>query len=221
MYQNDFGPMNYGGVGVGWMPTLLAYQSNVKDTLFCPTAPTNNIPAANLTAANPPGATTFAWFTTSLASSSSYSLNGWLYLAGDPAKPSAARYSGLQTSIGAAGLFNKQDNIKHSSETPVFGDGVWTEAWPDASDSWLPYNLFSGTGTSGIVGQQMGRFTISRHGISNPAGAPQAATVGQLFPGGINLSMSDGHVEFAKLDSLWSQYYWNAVSSPGKRPGGP
>jgi prepilin-type processing-associated H-X9-DG protein len=38
------------------------------------------------------------------------------------------------------------------------------------------------------------------------------------YVGGINLGLADGHVEYAKLDSLWSQYYWHALSVPQKRP---
>jgi prepilin-type processing-associated H-X9-DG protein len=42
-------------------------------------------------------------------------------------------------------------------------------------------------------------------------------SVKPLWNGGVNLSFADGHVEFSKLDDLWS-YYWNATVAPGARP---
>jgi prepilin-type processing-associated H-X9-DG protein len=37
------------------------------------------------------------------------------------------------------------------------------------------------------------------------------------LPGGINVACCDGHVEYCKLNNLWS-YYWNAISSPKAMP---
>jgi hypothetical protein len=31
------------------------------------------------------------------------------------------------------------------------------------------------------------------------------------------MALADGHVEFAKLDSLWLNYNWHALSVPKKR----
>src|SRR5580704_5180712 len=43
MYQNDFGPMNY-GQNV-WIQSLIAYQGNVNQIRCCPVADTNNLPS--------------------------------------------------------------------------------------------------------------------------------------------------------------------------------
>jgi len=38
-----------------------------------------------------------------------------------------------------------------------------------------------------------------------------------LWNGGVNLSFADAHVEFSRLEDLWS-YYWNMTVAPGPRP---
>jgi prepilin-type processing-associated H-X9-DG protein len=35
-----------------------------------------------------------------------------------------------------------------------------------------------------------------------------------VFPGGINMSLADGHVEYTNLNNLWPNYYWHALSVP-------
>ncbi len=61
-----------------------------------------------------------------------------------------------------------------------------------------------------MIGTEMGRAMILRHG-GKPA-QPDADTGGdwQSLPpkGGINLGMTDGHVEFATLSAL-RNYYWH------------
>jgi prepilin-type N-terminal cleavage/methylation domain-containing protein len=226
MYQSDYGFISYNGGAAGnW---VLPISGNLGPTgsgaLYCPMAPTNTTPA------NGYGSAANAWIIKPY--SSSYTLNGWLFNPGDPnaTAASASYYSFTQkeTSLGLNAYFNKQDNIKHPSDTPTFGDGVYDAGWPDASDNATGtggnYNLLTGVVNTpnlpGNPGLMMQRFTIARHGFKAPATAPTVPQT-QLLPGGINLGMNDGHVDYAKLDTLWSQYYWNALSVPAKRPGGP
>ena len=226
MYQSDNGFISYNGGAAGnWvLPVSANLASTVSGALYCPMATTNTTPANGYgTAAN-------AWRIGTY--SSSYTLNGWLFNPGDPTATgaSASYYSFTQkeTSLGLNAYFNKQDNIKHPSDTPTFGDGVYDAGWPDASDSATGtggnYNLLTGVVNTPTLpnnpGLMMQRFTVARHGFKAPATAPTVPQT-QLLPGGINLGMNDGHVDYAKLDTLWSQYYWNAVSVPAKRPGGP
>jgi prepilin-type N-terminal cleavage/methylation domain-containing protein len=226
MYQSDFGFINYGGTGNGksWVNVLIGYQSNVKTIQFCPVATTNNFTAgANDPVVGNMGTASYPWVKGPFdpTNGSSYALNGWLFNPGDPASTqAAAHWSSAQTSIStSAGYFNKQDNIKHPSETPTFGDGVYDAGWPDATDKQATYNLFQPFSSSSVTaGQMMLRFCIARHGTKAPGAAPTAIADNQQFPGGINLGMSDGHVEYSKLDNLWSQYYWNASSTPAPRP---
>jgi prepilin-type processing-associated H-X9-DG protein len=64
----------------------------------------------------------------------------------------------------------------------------------------------------------VGRIGIARHGmrllVADKFINVQAGT---LLPGGINLSFCDGHVEYAKLNALWT-YYWHALSVPQPMP---
>jgi prepilin-type processing-associated H-X9-DG protein len=72
------------------------------------------------------------------------------------------------------------------------------------------------------MGYEMGRFTIARHGGVNPAQASNEYSGDwKTSPprGAINIALTDGHVELAKLPALWSYYWhrdWNAaIAAPG------
>jgi prepilin-type N-terminal cleavage/methylation domain-containing protein len=219
MYQSDYGFVGYvGGTQGSWLVPLANSGAQSQNLKICPDATTNT------TAANGYGTAGCAWIIG--AYSSSYGINGWIFNPGDPtaANSSASNYSWTQgqTSFGLNAYFNKQDNIRHPSETPTFCDAVYDCGWPDASDgNNLPYDLYNGVVNPMTAGNMMKRFCIARHGIASPQKAPTSQPATQLFPGGINLACNDGHAEYAKLDNLWSQYYWNALNPPGKRPYGP
>jgi prepilin-type N-terminal cleavage/methylation domain-containing protein/prepilin-type processing-associated H-X9-DG protein len=228
MYQTDFGPMNYANNNSTWLPSLLSYQANVIDIRFCPLAPTNNIPAANLNnGAGDSGTANYPWINGPVnTSSSSYALNGWLYLnQGASVNDSAAYYVSIQTSVGVGGMFNKLDYVRHASQTPIFSDAVWVDGWPDSGTQGAPgdnlngsYNLYTGGGINNTVGQMMSRYCIARHGFKDPGSAPTInITAGTLLPGGVNVACCDGHVEYSKLNNLWS-YYWHALSAPQPMP---
>jgi len=148
----------------------------------------------------------------------SYALNGWLY---NDNNTTADGYISAQTTIGLAGLYKSQNNIRFPSATPMFGDGVFVDTWADANDTG-PTSLYDpckGNMTA-APGTHIWRVCVLRHGGNGPASAPRTTTATAPYPnGGINLGLSDGHVEYSKLDNLWSQYYWNAVTTPKKRPG--
>ena len=63
----------------------------------------------------------------------------------------------------------------------------------------------------------MGRVLIARHGFKDPAAAPQSEHFPGFLPGGVNVSLCDGHVEYCKLPNLWN-YYWHALSVPKGMP---
>ena len=239
MYQADFGFINYNKTGgnLGWLSALLSYQANVTAVRLCPVAGTNN-PAFSF-AGNTPGAADYAWNggppLGQLNYAASYTLNGWLFNAGDVNdvnKNSASYWSVGQKQASSAvntdlsGFFNKQDNIRHPSETPVFADGVYDATWADPNDQ--PYfNLYQiPTAGAGSIfnptageGDMMRRVAILRHGINNPSAAPRNVPITSPYPrGGVNISLADGHVEYTILDNLWSKYYWNAKNPPQKRP---
>jgi prepilin-type processing-associated H-X9-DG protein len=216
--------MNYTGAST-WLPSLLSYQGNVSAIRYCPFAPTNNMPAGNIGSGNP-GTANYTWIATYTSNTSSYALNGWLYYNdGLPNGSTAAHWVATQTSVGAGGLFSKQDSIIHSSQTPIFSDAVWDDGWPNSGTQGAVgdnlngnYNLYTGGGINNTVGQMMSRFCVARHGSkSATAGQTINITATTFLPGGVNVACCDGHVEYSPLNNLWS-YYWHALSVPQPMP---
>ena len=217
MYQNDYGPINY-DPNTLWIQALMAYHAQVAQIRYCPIAGTNNVPANYYVQQTWNGTASYAWGFDYNTNASSYTLNGWLYLNNSG---SMAWIPG-QTFQGAAGLFNKWDNINHPSQTPMFCDGVWPDAWPDSGSSTTygdslpsPVDLYNGE-VNGNKGQMMGRVLIARHSYKSPTSAPSVSFSG-LLPGAVNVSLCDGHVESCKLNALWN-YYWHALSAPKGMP---
>jgi prepilin-type N-terminal cleavage/methylation domain-containing protein/prepilin-type processing-associated H-X9-DG protein len=218
MYQGDFGPMNCDPITL-WIQALEAYQGNVANIRYCPVAGTNNVPPATYLTGSWQGTAAYAWEYGSQSNSASYTLNGWLYLN----NTNAVGFVNSQTSVGQAGMFNKLDNVKHTSQTPMFCDGMWQDAWPDSGTATAQgdnlggtVNLFNGE-ENGNLGQMMARVLIARHGLKSPAAAPTSVPFSGILPGGVNVSLCDGHVEYCKLNNLWS-YYWHALSVPKPMP---
>jgi prepilin-type N-terminal cleavage/methylation domain-containing protein/prepilin-type processing-associated H-X9-DG protein len=227
MYLGDFTSIardgTTGGTG-NWVPYLASVQKGVWGAAYCPYATTNS-PGFALTGGAVNGTYKLPWVGNNgqLTNTCSYFMNGWMYTA----DAAVTGFIGSQASaVGAGGLFHKQDNIKNTSGTVMFADGVWEDGWPDGGHSALAAggagagdtptgNLATGLGSGAGNGQHMERVEIARHGIAIP---PTAASTTTPFPGGVNVGIADGHVEYAKLDTLWSVYYWHAFSVPQKHP---
>jgi prepilin-type N-terminal cleavage/methylation domain-containing protein/prepilin-type processing-associated H-X9-DG protein len=220
MYLNDYKAIARDNTTGNWVPSLDSVQKGVLAAAYCPLATTNNrgfIANGNSALGN----ATIPWIGNDgkPADSASYFLNAWMYMPDANVKG----YVQQQTTVGTGGLFGKQDSIRNVSQTVLFCDGVWEDGWPSggtaaaAGDSLQsPADLFDGNGN----GPHMGRVAIARHGM-NPSHAPKSVSTTSLFPGGVNVALADGHVEYAKLDSLWATFYWHALSVPKKRPGLP
>jgi len=210
MYLNDYGALGRNTTTGNWFPNLASVQNGLMAAAYCPLATTNNSGFI--------GNNGSAWGTATLpwigndglpTDSASYFFNGWMY----QIDPNVQGYS-----AGSPGqLFGKESNIRHTSQTILFADGVWEDGWPNCGTAAgpgdnipSPANLY--TGSTDVM---MGRVCIARHGIPK---APSSAAATSMFPGGVNVALADGHVEYAKLDSLWSAYYWSATSVPQKRP---
>lgn len=227
MYCTDFGPMSYDQTGNSvWLPSLVTYHSQVMAVRYCPLAPSNNIPA-NLFSVGGSinGTASYAWMYDHQTNTSSYMLNGWLYLDDRTTDPNGGAYhwASTQTAVGGGGLFGKMDNVKNPSQTPFFCDGDWCDGWPDSGSATTAgdnlngtYNLYAGVGSGTPM---MGRVCISRHGGRDPKAAPTAFNIaaGTLLPGGINVACCDSHVEYSPLNNLWN-YYWHALSVPKGMP---
>lgn len=219
MYQNDYGPMRY-DPNYLWIQALMSYQAQVAKIRYCPVAGTNEVPHNLYISQRWQGTASYAWGFDYFTNISSYTLNGWLY----ENNPSSVTWISSQTSIGPAGLFNKQDNIKHPDETPIFCDGVWPDAWPNGGTARATgdsafggrVNLYTGEETT-TVGEMMGRVLIARHGYKASGAAPTSVPFSGKLPGGVNMALCDGHVEFSRLNDLWS-YYWHTESVPRPMP---
>lgn len=126
-----------------------------------------------------------------------YAFNGWFY-SDNPAGP-------------PSNSFGKEMNVQRPVETPVFGDGMWVDAWPLANDP-PARNLYEGWGAQG----GMGRYCLARHG--SVAVPPRNVPAGTKLPGAINLSFVDGHAGQWQLERLWELSWHKGYKPPAKRP---
>ncbi len=188
-----------------WLALLMNYQGNVHKVRFCPVA---NEPAKRISRnpLNPDYGTvdeTWIWRTNSTQGyTGGYSFNGWFY-------GTALFTAGSQ---GERNVFKKETDVLKPVQTPIFGDAMWVDAWPEPDDA-PARNLYEGDGPAG----GMGRYCILRHG-SRPGSVPRYVAPGTRLPGAIMLSMTDGHVEQAPLDRLWFYYWHRNYVLPAKRP---
>ncbi len=114
--------------------------------------------------------------------------------------------------------FLKEEQILHTSQTPVFADGVafwWF--WPRETD--LPAsNLQTGQLAGAVYYPGMNLMTIPRHG-SRPNNVPTNQRPQDPLPGAINVSFYDGHVSLTRLEALWQLEWHRNYQPPAKRPG--
>jgi prepilin-type N-terminal cleavage/methylation domain-containing protein len=211
MYLSDYGNIARDGTSGNWVPYLASVQTAVLNCGYCPITTTNDPGFVSGAMGN----ATRSWWGSgsSPTNSGSYILNAWMYYPDSQVQT----YAGQSPVVGAAGLFGKQSAIKHPAETVMFADAKWEDGWPDGGSTMgagdtPPNNLFDGTGGTGF----MGRVCIARHGMI-AAKAPQNVSTTAVFPGGVNIACSDGHVEFTRLDNLWTQWYWHMLSLPQKK----
>jgi prepilin-type N-terminal cleavage/methylation domain-containing protein len=244
MYAGDFGGVMmqpntsaasasnpYGSKGE-WMGCLLAYYANAVNMMVCPTAK-DALTAAQCTqygvqnwgvGAGGNAGTADHCYTSSLTPdvipfskvgqniNCSYTYNGWFY-AGNTGDGAA----------NASFYFHKDTAVQQSSQTPLFADGVWIDAWPEENDA-PASDLYVGRNpnTGAKLGSEMGRFTIQRHAFN--AGAAErnhgAAWTGGSPKGATVVSLADGHVELSPLPNLYN-YYWHKNWKPPGVPATP
>ena len=219
LYVNDNNGYMFTYLSQTWIPTLQPVYAGVSNVVMCPLT-VMRTPAPGI---DTMGDYKTAWVkyvnvTTGPPSyDGSYTINGWLY--------AADRYA-------AGEAFFKDASVKYSSLTPVFGDGIFVDAWPE--DNGSPglgiddpcHNLQTGYGAgSSGGGQGMDRYLIARHNPHRPNPPPVNANLTQPLPGGINMVFFDGHVEDVPLESLWKLYWHINWTSPARpitaAPGSP
>jgi len=105
----------------------------------------------------------------------SYTINSWLQPTG---------YYQVETSDPSHDNYYQKFSDA-PPDVPLFGDGMWVDAWPRSTDP-PPSNSFDGD--NGSVAS-MHRFCIARHGHA------------------INLSYVDLHIGLVELEELWAQHW--------------
>ena len=206
MYANDTGAFpaydNPNSPGTLWLGALGSGASTAK-LLLCPATQT---PSSTF-GFQDPGTADRAWYWGGGASFyGSYALNGWLY-----------DTNNFGYTSGAAAhpefFMHRENRVQHSSQTPMFADCTFVDITPLETDP-PSLDLYNGSDWGGGAAEaEMGRCTIPRHGGYNPARASRDFDPAQRMPGGINLALTDGHVELVKLENLWN-YFWHLDWQP-------
>ena len=193
-----------------WANPLRPIYANVDKLVICPMSRRQSPQPGG----NTPGTYNTAWFyvapipgtSQSTNYNGSYTLNGWCY-------SGTWSFSGVGPPSEA---FHKDVAVRYPTRTPVFGDGIWPDAWPETNNA-ACHNLQTGSFIGG--GQNsMDRFMIARHGPNQPSVPPvNVSLVTRTVPGGINMVFMDGHVEGERLDNLWT-LYWHPDWIPQAMP---
>ena len=92
-------------------------------------------------------------------------------------------------------------------------DALWPDLWPKPETApQRPANLYDQDAQGG---SSLSRCLLARHGSTPAATALRSANL--PYPGAINMSFVDGHVDAVKLNALWN-YYWYNGSTPRATP---
>ncbi len=141
---------------------------------------------------------------------SSYTINGWLFIAdniamngapnANPAIPSAGFDTAVKN-VGSQEFWLYPNFPTNESRVPAFSDGVWTDTWPMSTDA-VPTKATGGYSpdgdqNGGPTNSYMGRLAVDRH-----AGHTQ------------NLSYVDGHAENVHIRDLWFNQQWSVNYRP-------
>jgi prepilin-type N-terminal cleavage/methylation domain-containing protein len=183
-----------------WIQSLRPVYANVDNVLICPLTTIQTPSPGDPTIGD--YKTAWYWLSSGVAvpvnNNGSYTYNGWLY----------GGNWGV-TGVGPnTASFQKDGAVQYPTLTPVFGDGVWPDSWPETNDA-PAHNLQSpeapGPDVLAAPGGPSGlwRYFISRHGPNRPTVPPIDASFAQPFPGGIDIVFFDGHTQNEPLDNLW------------------
>jgi prepilin-type N-terminal cleavage/methylation domain-containing protein len=227
MYMDDnngSGVLYNNTAGYVWMGALGNYYAGVQAVKVCPATKLANTNGATKNLA---GYCDTTWWQITPNLFGSYAFNGWLY--GDDGSGSLQaavdKYvTDPYLSSPAQYLYLKDSAVRNPAVTPVMGDAVYVDAFPDRGDypgvfGQATVDLYANIGYGNPP--TIARYVIPRHGWAPPSSAPRNYAVNQLLPGGINVGQFDGHAEYSKLDNLWN-YYWHLnYKPPSPRPGMP
>jgi prepilin-type N-terminal cleavage/methylation domain-containing protein len=210
MYSGDNGKhpdyldANFPGGGA-WMG-ILAVTVSAKGIAICPCAPLRDpVPASG----NGQGTADKAWVRWTSDNRTrfvgSYGFNSWLYTRPATWNPRKQPF-----------LFKGEVNIQRPSGTPIFADENWVDSDPSENDPPCR-DLYAGSPLT-TWADNMGRFTIARHGGVRPSSAPRNLPPGSKLPGAINMGLADGHSQLVPLERLWTFDWHRDWQVPAARP---
>ena len=205
LYMQDYDKsLTYAGPGGDlWMSLLAAKYAAINQSRLCPNAPEMALKLRTDNQSSGRVNRSWRWQSTT-EYQGSYALNGWFYNGDTPF-----------FSKGDKRFYLKDTAVYRPAVTPVVCDSVRVDSWPLAEN--LPgKNLFTGDDYMGSG--DMSRLTIPRHQAPVSA-AVKSFNPKDTLPGGIQLSLADGHAELVKLEKLWSLYWNHEWVVPDKRPG--
>jgi prepilin-type N-terminal cleavage/methylation domain-containing protein/prepilin-type processing-associated H-X9-DG protein len=189
-------------VNLTWLYQVRPVYSQVDTLMICPMT-TIWTPAP----VTPDQAGTYnkAWFYSEpdITTNGSYTFNGWLYNGGFD-------FSSVPKALAPL-CFAQQTQMRQPTITPILGDGIWPDAWPetnDLPDGDLANGQYSSSTPAGPEG--MDRYLIARHGPNRVNQPPTSVRNRDQWPGGINMVFMDGHVEPESLNNLWN-LDWNVT----------
>jgi prepilin-type N-terminal cleavage/methylation domain-containing protein/prepilin-type processing-associated H-X9-DG protein len=137
----------------------------------------------------------------------SYGQNGWLtdFIT---EQPLGLGGNAIGTPLYPQYMFQKLSSVQKPAQTPLFFDQNYAMTGPLEADS-PASDLYTGqpNASTSFARLGMGCCTILRHG-GRTATKSVPYTSGPLPPGGINVGLADGHVEFSQLTNLWN-YTWH------------
>ena len=99
--------------------------------------------------------------------------------------------------------------------TPVFADANWLAGFGKETNQPCS-DLYVGRPLE-VKFNDLGRFTIARHGIPASKAPPNIGPRDRLL-GTINLVLFDGHTERAELENLWNYSWHRDWQRPATRP---
>lgn len=225
LYATDYGmyvqPAQGGtlyGNNSEWMGTLMEYFAKATNMLVCPST-TATVGAGsgvnNAMGSSANGAANLAYYVSLNGTAPipsivcSYQYNGWLYQTNNGGSGSGDGIKDVEPAHSVtdpAWYYLKESRIENAANTPAFMDGCWVDAWPAENDG-PAADLWQGSYSAHA--NEMGRFTVLRHGGRTVASPYKISAANQLpLKGGIVLGFTDGHAEFSTLPHLWT-YNWH------------
>lgn len=201
--KDKFFPYPSTGTNTLWLPKIGDPIGNIEEVRFCPETKLKKqeVEQDYATAAGSKwGTSVKPWLWAASADPAkkyemgSYGFNGWLYADANAWVPADKKNC----------PFKGRSDVRIPSQTPLFLDANWVDAWPDntnvlpavsypASSGGYDYDI--GDRSNGTTSTSIGRLVTSRHG-------PQT-----------NLVYLDTHTETVPFEKLWTMA-WHRESQP-------